>query len=180
MNGVFFNMTRVCRLAAVCRSTRRLLGFVLAFAVGGLPLSALAQVTLVTSVQKEVIEMDENGQPVRRLVDAANVVPGDTLHYVISFSNKGDQTVDPDSIVITNPLPPDTVYLEGTAQGSGTVITFSVDSGNSFGRPEELKVEKEGEEVAAQAADYTTIRWAFTNALESGRTGDVSFSVRLR
>lgn len=141
---------------------------------------AVASVEMSTTVQKVVIEEDEQGNSVRKLVSADQVVPGDTLHYVISFTNKGSGTVDSGSIVITNPLPPDTVYLEGTAQGSGTEITYSVDSGGTFGRPEELTVLRDGERVPAQAADYTTIRWAFKPALEAGKTGDVSFSVRLK
>ncbi len=141
---------------------------------------AVASVEMNTAVQKVVIEEDEQGNNVRKLVSADQVVPGDTLHYVISFTNKGANTVDSGSIVITNPLPPDTVYLEGTAQGSGTEITYSVDAGGTFGRTTELTVLREGERVLAQATDYTTIRWAFKPALEAGKTGDVSFSVRLK
>jgi len=140
----------------------------------------LANVEMTTTVQKVVIEEDAQGSSVRKLVSAEQVVPGDTLHYVISFTNKGTTSVDSGSIVITNPLPPDTVYLEGTAQGSGTEITYSVDAGGTFARSTELTVLREGERVPAQAADYTTIRWAFKPALEAGKTGDVSFSVRLK
>lgn len=141
---------------------------------------AFANVEMTTTVKKVVIEEDAQGNNVRTLVSADQVVPGDTLHYVISFTNKGDKAVDDGSIVITNPLPPDTVYLENTAQGSGTEISFSVDAGNSFAQPDQLTVLREGERVPAQAADYTTIRWAFKPALEAGKTGDVSFSVRLK
>ncbi|MBM4203650.1 MAG: DUF11 domain-containing protein [Gammaproteobacteria bacterium] len=141
---------------------------------------AAANVEMTTTVQKVILQEDAKGNSVRKLVSADQVVPGDTLHYVISFSNKGSSSVDSGSIVITNPLPPDTVYLEGTAAGSGTEVSYSVDSGGMFGRPEELTVLREGERVPAQAADYTTIRWAFKPALEAGKTGDVSFSVRLK
>lgn len=146
----------------------------------GFSVPALAQVELKTTVSKVVIETGADDKPVRRLVDASNVVPGDTLQYVISFTNKGADVVDAGSIVITNPLPPDTVYVDGTAQGSGTDISFSVDSGATFGQPAELKVIKDGVETTAQAADYTTIRWAFKRALEAGKTGDVTFNVRLK
>ena len=150
----------------------------LACAMVSLP--AYAQVELQTAVSKVLIEQDESGKPVRRLVGAENVVPGDTLQYVISFSNKGTTVVDAGSIIITNPLPPDTVYVEGSAQGAGTQISYSVDSGATFGQPADLKVIRDDVEVAAQAADYTTIRWAFKHALEAGKTGDVMFSVRLK
>ena len=150
-----------------------------ALIAAGLSTPVLAQVELKTTVNKVVIETGEDDKPVRRLVEAVNVLPGDTLQYVISFSNKGTDVVGAGSIVITNPLPPDTVYLEGTAQGSGTDISFSVDSGTTFGQPGDLKVMKDDVQTASQAADYTTIRWAFKQALEAGKTGDVTFSVRL-
>ena len=146
----------------------------------GFSTPVLAQVELKTTVSKVVIETGADDKPVRKFVEASNVVPGDTLQYVISFSNKGTDVVDVGSIVITNPLPPDTVYLDGTAQGSGTAISFSVDSGTTFGQPGDLKVMKDDVQTAAQAADYTTIRWAFRQALEAGNTGDVTFSVRLK
>ncbi len=159
---------------------RRACGVLAVLLATGLSTPLLAQVELKTSVSKVVMEMDGDNQPVRRLVDASTVVSGDTLQYVISFSNSGTDLVDAGSIVITNPLPPDTVYIEGTAQGSGTDITFSVDSGETFGQPGELKVTRDGVETAAQAADYTTIRWAFKEALEAGKTGEVTFSVHLK
>ena len=169
------------RVAAQVPERLKSAALVLALAiVAGFSTPVLAQVELKTTVSKIVIETGEDDKPVRRLIEALNVVPGDTLQYVISFSNKGTNVVDAGSIVITNPIPPDTVYLDGTAQGSGTEISFSVDSGTTFGQPGDLKVMKDDVQTAAQATDYTTIRWAFKQALEAGKTGDVSFSVRLK
>lgn len=169
------------RVAAQAHKRLKSAAWVLALAiVAGFSTPVLAQVELKTTVSKVVIETGDDDKPVRRLIEASSVVPGDTLQYVISFSNKGTNVVDAGSIVITNPIPPDTVYLDGTAQGSGTEISFSVDSGTTFGQPGDLKVMKDDVQMAAQAADYTTIRWAFKQALEAGKTGDVTFSVRLK
>ncbi len=145
--------------------------------VGG---AAHAGVELATSVKKVVAVLDENGQVTRRLEAVESVVPEDVLLYTITFTNAGDETVDAGSIVITNPLPAETVYLEGTAAGSGTEITFSVDGGETFGKPETLEVQRDGTTQAAQAADYTTIRWIFEPALDPGQSGDVTFNVRLK
>ncbi len=141
---------------------------------------ALANVELSTSVQKVVPVLDDSGQVVRRLETVESVVPEDVLHYTITFTNAGAETVDAGSIVITNPLPAETVYLDGSAFGSGTDITFSVDGGKTFAEPGALKVDRDGESVPAQAADYTTIRWVFKPALDPGQTGDVTFDVRLK
>jgi uncharacterized repeat protein (TIGR01451 family) len=113
------------------------------------------------------------------MVDANSVVPGDELRYTITFTNDGGETVDAGSVVITNPLPDETEYLDGTAFGSGTDIVFSVD-GENFAAPEALSVIQDGVEAPASAKDYHSIRWAFRPALEPGETGNVSFSVRLK
>lgn len=143
------------------------------------PLAA-AQVALDNSVKKVETFVDEDGVPQRRLVDVDSVVPGDELRYTITFTNEGAENVDAGSIVITNPIPNDTEYLDGTAFGSGTDITFSTDAGGSFDDPDQLSVARSGTSVPAMAKDYTTIRWQFNPQLKPGETSFVSFNVRLK
>lgn len=147
----------------------------------GLALSAhaAAEVTLENSVQKVEIFMNESGESERRLVDASSVVPGDELRYTIKFSNNGADVVDANSVVITNPVPDSTEYLEGTAFGSGTTIVFSLD-GEAFAAPEALTVVDQGVEVSASAKEYRAIRWTFQPELKPGESSHVSFNVRLK
>ena len=109
--AVRFFVTTLCLIAAVATSA-----------------TAAAQVVLKNSVQKVETFVNEAGEPERRLVDADSVVPGDELRYTITFMNDGGETVDAGSVVITNPIPDETEYLDGTAFGSGTDIVFSVDA----------------------------------------------------
>ncbi|MFP6834508.1 MAG: hypothetical protein VB948_00190 [Pseudomonadales bacterium] len=141
--------------------------------------TAAAQVILENSVEKVETFVNEAGEPERRLVDADSVVPGDELRYTITFANDGSESVDAGSVVITNPIPEETEYLNGTAFGSGTDIVFSVD-GENFAAPETLTVIRDGLEMPASAKDYQSIRWVFQPLLEPGDTGNVSFSVRLK
>ena len=141
--------------------------------------NAAAQVTLSNSVKKVETVVNEDGEAERRLIDAVSVVPGDELRYTITFTNDGGEVVDAGSIVITNPIPEATEYLDGTAFGAGTEIVFSTD-GVSFADPAELVVEEAGTEAPASAKDYKTIRWVFAPELEPGETGNVSFNVRLK
>ncbi len=141
--------------------------------------NAAAQVTLSNSVKKVETVVNEDGQAERRLIDTVSVVPGDELRYTITFTNDGGEVVDAGSIVITNPIPEATEYLDGTAFGAGTEIVFSTD-GVSFADPAELVVEEAGTEAPASAKDYKTIRWVFAPELEPGETGNVSFNVRLK
>lgn len=140
---------------------------------------AAAQVALENTVQKVETFVNEAGEPQRRLVDADSVVPGDELRYTITFTNNGAEVVDAGSIVITNPIPAETDYLDGTAAGSETEIDYSVD-GENFGSAEELTISQGEAEVIASAKDYQSIRWVFQPALEPGESGDVSFGVRLK
>jgi uncharacterized repeat protein (TIGR01451 family) len=140
---------------------------------------ALAEVTLENSVQKVETFVNESGETEGRLVDANSVVPGDELRYTIRFSNEGTDVVDANSIVITNPIPENTEYLEDTAFGSGTTIVFSLD-GKVFAAPEALTAMDHGVEVSAPAKEYRVIRWTFQPELAPGESSYVSFSVRLK
>ncbi len=140
--------------------------------------TGLAQVKLESTVMKVEAVVNERGVAERHLVDAEHLLPGDELRDTILFNNEGTQVVDARSIVITNPIPPDTEYLEGTASGSATEIVFSVD-GETFARPEELLVLDGEREVPATAEDYRIIRWTFQPPLAPGESSDVSFNVLL-
>ncbi len=137
-----------------------------------------AEVKLENTVMKVAAVVNELGVAERHLVDADSVLPGDELRYTILFNNDGTEVVDAQSIVITNPIPADTEYLEGTASGLATEIVFSVD-GETFARPEELRVVDGGKEVQASAEDYRSIRWTFQPPLAPGESSDVSFNVLL-
>ncbi len=154
--------------------------FVLGILISVVATSAVAQVEMANSVAKVETYVDEQGVAQRRLVDADSVVPGDELRYTISFTNAGEGEVDAGSIVITNPVPQSTEYIDGTAFGSGTEILFSADQGVTFGSGSKLKVLKQGAEQIASAREYTTIQWQFGSALGPGETGQVSFNVKLK
>ncbi|MDH3643317.1 MAG: hypothetical protein OES38_14540 [Gammaproteobacteria bacterium] len=174
-----FDKDKTMRISRMLGAVR--LFVITTFLIGATAASATAtaQVTLENSVQKVETFVNEAGEPQRRLVDADSVVPGDELRYTITFSNDGGETVDAGSVVITNPIPDETEYLDGTAFGSGTDIVYSVD-GESFAAPDALTTVREGVEAPAMAKDYQSIRWVFRPALEPGETGNVSFSVRLK
>jgi len=141
---------------------------------------ALAAVTLTTTVQKVERVTAADGTVTTRLVDADKVVPGDEMHYTITFRNDSDAAVDAGSVVITNPIPKDTVYIADSAFGSGTQITFSVDGAEHFAAPDALTLMRDGVEVPATSADYTAIRWTFTPTLAPAGQSYVSFNVRLK
>lgn len=140
------------------------------------------EVKLSNAVQKVEYFVNDEGERESRLVEPASVVPGDELQYTISFENVSpDVTVDAGSVVITNPIPPQVIYLDGSAFGAGTDITFSADGGATFGKPDELMVTgDDGQQRLATPDEYTHVRWTFEPALEPGQKGSVFFRARLR
>ena len=68
---------------------------------------------VTTIVQIEEVFSDDQGVEKTRLVDAAKVVPGDEVIYTVTFVNISDEPAE--NVVITNPLPQEMNYVEGSA-----------------------------------------------------------------
>jgi uncharacterized repeat protein (TIGR01451 family) len=144
-----------------------------------LPQVSAAQVILENTVKKVESNETASGFVEQRLVEVASVLPGDELRYTITFSNRGTQTAAAGSIVITNPLPEGTQYIEGTAAGADTDIVFSLD-GENFEPAAALMLESQTPPVPATASDYRAIRWTYGPELAGGESGAVSFDLRLQ
>jgi uncharacterized repeat protein (TIGR01451 family) len=141
-----------------------------------LPAAALAQghieLQSVAEVEREV--MNEEGKIEIKRLPAGKVVPGTEVIFSQRYQNISKETAE--NAVITNPMPEHMVYAQGSADGSGTRITFSVDNGKSYNIPAKLFVyDAAGRKYPARPKDYTHIRWTFENPLPSGARGAVSF-----
>ena len=74
------------------------------------------------------------------------------------------------------PIPRHARYLENTAAGPGAEVSFSVDGGHTFDRPEHLKVVgPDGRTRPASAADYTHIRWQLKHILKGNSVAYARF-----
>jgi uncharacterized repeat protein (TIGR01451 family) len=145
-----------------------------------LPALVLAkpQMSINITTSKEVIET-VNGAKVKKLVPTTQAASGDTLVYNLTYSNKGDEAAT--DAVIDNPIPKGSSYVAGSATGSGADITFSVDDGKTFAKPEVLMSEvmlMSGTKVRSPASpdDYTHVRWTIRQ-VPAGSGGKVSFKV---
>ncbi len=139
-------------------------------------LSALAapgQVEIKSIAEREV-ETVKNGKKETHRAPVNKAVPGDEIIYTTTFRNLAGKPVG--DIVITNPVPNDSLYKADTANGANTVISFSVDGGKQYAAPGQLTVRtQDGKTRAALPADYTHIRWTYKGELGAGKTGEVSF-----
>lgn len=127
-----------------------------------------------TTVQKEETVTDASGNAETRLVEPDTVLPGDKVIYTITFRNIGDEAAD--DVVVTNPIDASLTYVDGSAFGPGMRIEFSADGGRSFAAKDELTVSENGGTRAAEAADYTHVRWTLEGELDAGSTGVARFS----
>lgn len=139
------------------------------------------QMSIAVTTSREVTET-VNGARVKKLLPTKQAASGDTLVYTLAYSNKGNEAAT--DAVIDNPIPKGAVYIAGSATGVGTEISFSVDDGKSFARPEALMSEvmlMSGTKVRHPASpeEYTHVRWTIRQVLPGG-SGKVSFSVNVK
>ncbi|MGB5261159.1 MAG: hypothetical protein WBO34_11645 [Gammaproteobacteria bacterium] len=124
----------------------------------------MAQIEVSTTAEIEIVEVNPDGTETVRREAASRVVPGTEIIYTITAKNSGNEPAD--KVVVTNPVPDQTRYVDGSAVGANTDITFSVDGGKNWGRAETLTVpDANGEPRAATAEDYTHVRWTLQSDL---------------
>lgn len=145
----------------------------------GAPVWAANNITLEALAEVEVeITKDDGTKGVER-VPATKVIPGTEVIYTISYTNAGNKSAE--KVVITDPIPEHMLYILGSARGTNTTITYSVDGGKTFASANELKVKNtDGSERPAQSDDYTHIRWNLNQALKPESSGEVEFRARLK
>lgn len=94
-------------------------------------------------------------------VDRSDAVPGDVITYTVTYTSDGN--ADAHTVTLVDPIPPPTVYVAGSASGTGATIEFSHDGGGTFDTSEALPV--------------THVRWSFPSPMPPGVSGSVSFQV---
>lgn len=113
-----------------------------------------------------------------KLVPAKRVVSGDRVLYTLEVRNTASTTAEPPRVDYA--IPAHTRYVAESAVGPGTEITYSVDGGTHFDRPENLRIAGAGGKRDAVAADYTHIRWQFRNSLKANSVAYVRFRVLVK
>jgi len=143
---------------------------------------ALAQeqgnLNVITTVQKQEVIVNADGEKETKLVPAETVIPGESVVYTITFQNISDEPAE--SVVITNPIAETLTYVDGSAFGPGTEILFSIDGGQSFAEREALTVDEDGETRPAEPKDFTHVRWVMQQDLAAGAQGMARFTAVLK
>lgn len=140
------------------------------------PPSNHLQVTLIS--EKEVVELNEQGEEVVRRIPVDVALPGDEIIYTIRIENISTEPAA--DVVVVNPVPPDTAYVENSTfsslTGSTVSAAFSADGGQVYLPRGDLKVmDQTGEIRGAVATDITHIRWQLSVALPVGKSALVGY-----
>lgn len=154
------------RITARCAAVLCAWGFA-AFAVA--PARADLQPTSTLAVKATAhvaVTQVVDGRARKSLVPADRVVPGDEVYYTLEIRNTGPMALPPPTV--DYPIPAHMRYVPSSAVGAGADVSFSIDGGRSFDRPENLKVaDPNGTERPASPADYTHIRWQLKHILKA-------------
>lgn len=158
-------------------SYSRFLSLIGAISLIGVSHAALAAVELELVAQRQMEVTDSKGNTTLKLVTPKPVVPGDTVVYTIRYHN--DATTPAENVVISNPVPKNTTYIGGSATGTDSGITYSIDGGKNFDLPDKLFITgTNGKKHTATAKDYTHIRWLIKSLPPKAR-GEVTFHVKV-
>jgi uncharacterized repeat protein (TIGR01451 family) len=142
------------------------------------PLAASGQATSDSLAVRTVAEVEtivmQNGHEVVKLAPADRVVPGDQVIYSLEIRNIGAAAVREPTV--TCPIPAHMAYVAESATAPGAEVSYSVDGGHSFDRPENLGVTNpDGHTRLAIDKDYTHIRWKLKNPLKSNSVAFARF-----
>lgn len=164
------------------RKMQKLLWMLLVFS------SLLSQVALaapdvaITIAAEKEVTIEEQGKKIVKRVPAEKTVPDEVLFYTIRYKN---ETKTPATdVVINDPIPSGTTYILGSAYGTGTIIEFSVDGGESYKQPSTLTYEvrqADGKIIKRRAIpeDYTHIRWII-GTIPPGKGDKLGFQVKVK
>jgi uncharacterized repeat protein (TIGR01451 family) len=135
-------------------------------------------VEIKATAEVEVVVKAADGREETKRVPAAKVLPGTTVIYTLHAKNASDKPAS--DVVVTDPIPEQVEYVDGSSTGEGARVSFSVDGGKSWGPKEQLKVKgADGAMRAALPADFTHIRWQFEKPLAPGESRAVSFRAKV-
>jgi len=146
------------------------------------PVAAMAEPNLkIQMVAEKEIVVVEDGKQVRKRVPTLEIESGAVLYFTLRIANEGDELAT--NVVVDNPIPEETHYLEGTAGGAKSEVLFSIDDGQSFSRPEDLVYEftrfnGEKERRKAKADMYTNVRWVVEDVPPGGQE-ELFFQVKV-
>ena len=110
-------------------------------------------------------------RPSFRLVPARRLAQGQVVYYTVRITNP--TPVFANKVQVSQKIPANTRYVPGSAAAPGADVEFSIDGGQTFASPAQLK-SADGV-TRAPPERYTHIRWSLRNPLAPGATALARF-----
>lgn len=110
-------------------------------------------------------------RPTFRLVPAKRLAQGQVVYYTLRITNP--TPVFANKVQVSQMIPANTTYVPGSAGGPGADVEFSIDGGQTFAPPGDLKLADGA--TRASPERYTHIRWRLRNPLAPGATALARF-----
>jgi len=131
---------------------------------------------LQVTVQNLTASRDE----ARAQQPSTSAQPGDTLRYVLTFTNRETRPLR--NIVFDNPIPGGMVVVPASARASTEArIEFSIDGGKQFSAQPMVLVTENGRQVRRPATpeSYTHVRWTLTGSVAAGASVTAQYDARV-
>ena len=126
------------------------------------------------TVERAVITEAADGSEIITFQQTDEIAPGDQLRYLLTYSNEGE--ADATNVRLVMPVPSAVEMIEGSADMTGAIVTYSINGGESFAARDALIIADETGSRAADVSDITHIRWTLASAIPAGATGTISYS----
>jgi uncharacterized repeat protein (TIGR01451 family) len=109
---------------------------------------------------------------------STSVMPGDTLRYSLTFTNRESRALA--NVVFNNPVPSGVVVMPAPAP-AGIRVEYSIDGGFAFSARPMVLVEENGRQVSrpAEPESYTHIRWTVADSIAPGARVTAQYDVRV-
>ncbi len=152
--------------------------YILTLAMLLLPAYAMAapEVTIDITAEK-IVMVEKDGKKVEKRVPAEVAVSGDVILYTLNFENKGGEAAK--DVKLIDPIPDGTSYINGSAFGLGSEVTFSIDQGKTYKKAILLTYEVDGKKRIASPEKYSHIRWLL-KSLDAGKSGTAGFRTQVK
>jgi len=137
-------------------------------------------IKLQTIAQQEKVIVGKDGKKHTEIVPAGRVVPGVAVIYTIKYTNVGKKPAE--NVVVNDPIPQHMNYVDGSATGANTAISYSIDGGKHWSAMlETLEIHNsDGTTRSATARDVTNVRWVVKGKLAPGASGQVQYRAVLQ
>ena len=139
---------------------------------------AQADVSISSTSLQEKTKVSSSGEKVKEWIKAEKVVPGTVIRYVNTLNNSGNTPAT--QLVVNNPIPKNMQYVANSAIcATSCSVSYSIDSGKSYHRAEELYIGVAEERHLANTSEYTDIRWV-VDSLSASSQSSVEYKARLK